>query len=212
MHKIFTFLFFLVTVTHAGAQQKNVLGEWNPGYYYDLQNNKIIGEIKWSAPNRSPFKGAGDNIAFRINMDEKKQKISTTQLKSFVIGIDSFVVSHNKDLELYPVLFVLIDRPTKLYVRLRTNNTYMGGFNGGAGSFYTGLDQTYYYGADPNNIIELDSDNFIKVMSDIMSDRPDLVTQIQNKKFKKGSLQKLLDQYYFERNARIAKEAADKKE
>ncbi|WEA00094.1 hypothetical protein [Mucilaginibacter sp. SJ] len=211
MRKFFTLLLLCAAFMDAGAQQKNVLSRWNPGSYYDLQNNKITGFIRWNVPNRSLFKGVGDDFLYRVTVDGDKQKIKTAQFRAFVIGIDSFVVSHNKDLELFPILLVLIDRPTKLYVRLRYNQTAVGGFGSGATMFYSNLDRTYYYGPDPDNVTELDRQHFIAVMSDIVSDKPRLVEKIKNKDYRKGDMEDILDEYYFERNAQIAKEEAEKK-
>lgn len=210
MRKFFTLLLLCAAFMNAGAQQNYVLNHWNPGSYYDLQNNKITGFIKWNVPDRSLFKGAGDDFLYRVTANGDKQKIKTAQFRAFVIGIDSFVVSHNKDLELFPILLVLIDKPTKLYVRLRNNQT-AGGFGGPVPMFYSNLNRTYYYGPDPDNVTELDRQHFIAVMSDMVRDKPALVEKIKNKEYRKGDMEDILDEYYFERNAQIAKEEEKKK-
>ncbi|HEX8022797.1 hypothetical protein [Mucilaginibacter sp.] len=210
MRKFFILLLLCAAFINAGAQQNNVLNHWNPGSYYDLQNNKIIGFIRWNVPDRSLFKGAGDDFMYRVTANGDKQKIKTAQFRAFVIGIDSFVVSHNKDLELFPILLVLIDKPTKLYVRLRNNQT-AGGFGGPVPMFYSNLNRTYYYGPDPDNVTELDRQHFIAVMSDMVRDKPALVEKIKNKEYRKADMEDILDEYYFERNAQIAKEEEKKK-
>jgi hypothetical protein len=210
MRKFFTLLLLCAAFMNAGAQQNYVLNHWNPGSYYDLRNNKITGFVRWNVPSRSLFKSAGDDFQYRVTADGDKQKIKTAQFRAFVIGIDSFVVSHHKDLELFPILLVLIDKPTKLYVRLRYNQT-AGGFGGPVPTFYSNLDRTYYYGPDPDNVTELDRQHFIAVMSDMVRDKPALAEKIKNKEYRKGDMEDILDEYYFERNTQIAKEEEKKK-
>ena len=197
MHK----LLLLLIISFFSFTAKAQIGEWTPAYYYDINNSRIYGEIKWDVPSRNIFKGAGDHIKFRIADSVKKEKISTDKIKSFVIKTDSFVVSHHPNLKEYPVLKVLLDNPIKLYVNLRVNSTPS---TMGAGS-YTGVavsvgywekyNTRYFYGENPDNITELSRSKFIEIMSKIMADNNGIVQAIKNKEYRYGKIDELVKQY-----------------
>ncbi|MDB5286801.1 MAG: hypothetical protein JWR05_1750 [Mucilaginibacter sp.] len=200
MHKplLLLIIFFISFTVKAQVSQ---VGKWTPACYYDTNNSRICGEIKWDVPARNIFKGAGDHIQFRTADSVKKEKISTNKIRAFVIKADSFVVSHHPDLKEYPVLNVMLDNPIKLYVNLRENSTpsTMGTGN------YTGITVTvgyweryntrYFYGENPDNITELSRGKFIEVMSKIMADNKGIVQAINNKEYRYGKIDELVKQY-----------------
>jgi hypothetical protein len=190
MHKILLILFISVISFSVKAQDYS---NWNLGYYYDLNNIKISGLISWNVPQRTPFKGKGDHIFYRISPDDKKQKISTEKFKSFVVLADSFVVSKDTIVKDYPVLKVVINNSSKLYLSLRVNNYYTAGPT--VASISSGYDTRYFYGKDPDDITELDRSHFIEIMSGLMADDAKLVEAIKNKTYRYSKIDELLKQY-----------------
>jgi len=66
-----------------------------------------------------------------------------------------------------------------------------GGGGGGGGSAHN----TYYYGADVNNIAEVTKQNFVDIMTDVLADEPEVVQQIKDKKYKFGDMDALIKHY-----------------
>jgi hypothetical protein len=171
--------------------------DWNDGCYYTIKNHKVTGLISWTPPTGSIFSSNGDHIFFKADSNSKKIKISSDTLTAFVMGKDSFAVSHFADLANKPFLRVMIDRPIKLYFSGTTRQSSMGGVSGvpiGIG-FGGGVKTTYYYGPNPNNITELDRKSFIDIMTKIMADKADVVEAIKNKTFKFGAIDELITYY-----------------
>jgi hypothetical protein len=186
MYKNIFILFITIISFSAKAQDYS---QWSTGCYYDLNNARICGQIYWNVPNRSPFRGKGGHIFYKASKDDKKQKIQVEQFKCFVMQADSFVVSHDTALMNYPILKVIIDKPLKLYVCLRLDNTSSNGM------MFSSIDMRYYYGKDPDNLTELDRSHFIGIMSELLADDKDLVAAIKNKTYRYGKIYKVLEQY-----------------
>lgn len=197
---IYTILLCTITLTTYGQKY----GDYIPGCIYDLQNVKSIGLIKWTPPTISPFTTVGDHVFFKLTPDDQRQKVKTAQFSSFVMKADSFVVSHAKETEQYPILKVVFDKAVKLYARYRTTN-----FNGPAGVYMANrYDIDYYYGPDPDHITNLDRKNFAEVVSSLLDDRPDLAEKIKNKEYKYGDLDDLL-KLYFKQKDLLSKKSTD---
>lgn len=181
-----TFLSIITFVLHA---QK--YGDYNPGCIYDLQNVRSVGLIKWTPPSINVFASAGDHIFFKLTEDDQRLKVKSTQFRSFTMGADSFVVSHAKETEQYPIFKVVFNKTVKLYARYRITNYYM------PGTFVVNRYMiNYYFGPDPDHITELNRQNFIEVMTALMDDRADLVTMVKNKKYRYGDMDELLKAYF----------------
>jgi hypothetical protein len=126
---------------------------------------------------------------FRPSVDADKQKIESTQLRTFVTGVDSFVVSHNKQLDGYPFLLVCVDKPIKLYLSFRhgnTGTTFNPGttLSPGTAFSYDKADFTFFFGKSPEDLTLLDSKNFIEIMTTMLAEHEDLVEKIKDKEFK----------------------------
>jgi hypothetical protein len=178
---------FSITVT-AKAQ---LLDNWTEGSYYKPSGEKVTGFIAWVAPLRSFFKGNGDHIFFKTSKNASEIKLRDSEIKSFTMKTDSFVISHNENLRKAPFLQVLVNNQSKLYLSARNVSVSTGSRYGMA--FYDEF--TYYFGNDPEHIIALDSENFIEFMSVIMSDKPDVVAKIADKTYKYRSIKKLITYY-----------------
>jgi len=194
---------------------------WVPAYYYDVQGNKITGLIKTKPGGRSPVR---DEAFIQFKSDKLgDKKISASELRSFVVGRDSFVVAaaprsgawSDKELDFVKVA---LDEPLKLYAFTgRTGGAPSasgvsigvgGGIGGGGGGFGWGLGggfmfplggggghvhTSYYFGANTAEMQELTPVNFADAMSQIMGDEPEVVNKIQDGEYNLGNINKLID-------------------
>lgn len=121
--------------------------KWQPGSFTDIKGNKVTGLIRENPTNKGPIKDEG-YIEFKDNSKANPYKLSASDLKSFMIGRDSFVVAHapgnsnwsKKELDFVQVA---LDEETKLYVADVATGSGGGGglgsrvqpeFGGGIGS------------------------------------------------------------------------------
>ena len=78
-------------------------GQFKPGYYYDNNNIKVTGLIKFrQRAELFPDKSDGVcDILFKENADAKRIKFTTRDINSFVVGSDSFIVLKNFPIDQY---------------------------------------------------------------------------------------------------------------
>jgi hypothetical protein len=190
MRRILLLLFISSLSFSASAQ----IGKWTPGCYYLLDSSKVCGSIKWNVPPRNAlFKGKGDNIQFRVADTSEKTKVSTNELRAFVIKADSFVVSRHPDLADYPVLQVEVNTPLKLYVSLRE---VMSSASAGGVTFSArGYEARYFYGANPDEVTQINRKNFIEAMSRVMAGSEYFVKAIKDELYRYGYMDELLLAY-----------------
>jgi len=195
--------------------------KWLPGSFTDIKGNKVTGLIRENPSNKGPIKDEGF-IEFKDDSKANPYKLSASDLKSFTIGQDSFIVAHapgnsnwsKKELDFVKVA---LDEETKLYVAdvatggggeraSRVSPEFGGGigtggysgFGGGVGINLGGgggkgkVIRTYYYGTNTATMQQLTPMNFKDVMSDIMGDEPDVVDKIQTNQFNIFNMDKLL--------------------
>ena len=175
---------------------------WAAGNYYDTLGHKTAGFISWKAPEKLSKKPA-DHLFFKSNEKAGKNKIETSQLRSFTMGKDSFVVSQLKELNYAPVLQVVMDKPIKLYywsAEIVNLPFAVLGAVGGAlagGTVISGMSsgKAYFYGQNCNELNTLTNKNFVDVMCNIMADKPDVVEIIKTKRFKLKDIDDLLTYY-----------------
>src|ERR1700743_413779 len=94
--------------------------KWQPGSFTDIKGNKVTGLIRENPSNKGPIKDEG-YIEVKDNPKSNPYKLSASDLRSFTIGQDSFVVAHapcnsnwsKKELDFVEVA---LDEETKLYV------------------------------------------------------------------------------------------------
>lgn len=203
MRTILLILFVLVLANTAAKSQILFGKDWKQGWYYDLEGKKVTGLLYWAPPIQGLFKPKGDHILFKKDKKDDRSQISTDSLKSFVIGADTFVISHFPDFEKKPILQVMIAKQQlKLYFLKTKSQSYTSsGF--GANGMHTapmtygggGTNTSYYYGPDPEHVTELTRKTFIDVMSELMADKPEVVKSIKTKYFKFGDIDDLLTYY-----------------
>lgn len=215
MRSILIILFFMLIGISVKSQK------WLPGSFTDIKGNKVTGLIRENPSNKGPIKDEGF-IEVKDNTKSNPYKLSASDLKSFTIGTDSFVVAHaphNKTWTKKELDFVKValNEDTKLYVA----NVGTGGgggsdlgispeFGGGLGTGgYSGMGggisinlggggsngkitATYYYGVNTAEMQQLTPINFKDVMSDIMGDEPDVVEKIQSGQFSIYNTDKLI--------------------
>jgi hypothetical protein len=206
MRSILIILFFMLTYVSAKSQK------WQPGTFTDIKGNKVSGLVRENPSNKGPIKDEG-YIEFKDDSKSNPYKLSASDLKSFTIGKDSFVVAHapgnsnwtKKELDFVQVA---LDEETKLYVAavgtgggggkaIGVSPEFgggigTGGYSGAGGGVAINLGGgggkgkvvvTYYYGANTAEMQQLTPINFKDIMSDIMGDEPDVVDKIQSGKF-----------------------------
>jgi len=128
MRSILIILFCMLIAVSAKSQK------WQPGSFTDIKGNKVTGLIRENPTNKGPIKDEG-YIEFKDDSKANPYKLSASDLKSFIIGRDSFVVAHapgnsnwsKKELDFVQVA---LDEETKLYVA----NVATGSGGGGLGS------------------------------------------------------------------------------
>ncbi len=113
---IFILIFYLLICTAVFAQK------WQPGSFTDIKGNKESGLIRENPSSKGPIKDEGF-IEFKDDSKSNPYKLSASDLKSFTVGKDSFIVAHaphntfwtKKELDFVKVA---LDEETKLYVAI----------------------------------------------------------------------------------------------
>jgi hypothetical protein len=217
MRSILIILFFMLTYVSAKSQK------WQPGSFTDVKGNKVTGLIRENPSNKGPINDEGF-IEFKDDAKSNPYRLSASDLKSFMIQKDSFVVAHapqnttwtKKELDFVKVV---LDEETKLYVaNVGTGGggrgigvspefgagVGSGGYSGAGGGLAINLGggggrgkvtSTYYYGANTAEMQQLTPINFKDVMSDIMGDEPDVVDKIQTNQYNFTNINKLIIYY-----------------
>lgn len=215
MRSILIILFLLLICVTAKSQK------WQNGYFYDVRGNKVAGLIRLYPSGRNPIK---DEAFIQYKEFDKASaiKLSASDLHSFIVAKDSFVVAANGGWSPYELDFVRVALNTP--IRLYQAQGY--GSNGGSGvSFGTDIGagigtggfgsgigggisipiggggrggskgSIYFYGSNTANMKPISNQEFIDVMSEVMADEPDAVEQIKLGKYNLGSMEKLLAYY-----------------
>ena len=204
MHKRLLIILSLVSITAIAQAQS-----WEPGYFFDVKGNKEVGLIKLYPSGKSPIKDEAF-IEFKEDNKASSIKLSASDLSSFVIGRDSFVVAVAPRISDWRNEFdfvkVAVDGDPKLYVfrgnaggggggiRPELGVGIGGGFGGGGGK--RNIKTSWYYGRNTAGMKQLTNANFIDIMSDIMGDEPDVVDQIRANRYNLSNIDKLIA--YFE--------------
>ena len=146
MRSILIILFFMLIAVSAKSQK------WQQGYFYDVKGNKETGFI-WARPGgKGPIKDEAF-IEFKGNNKENPYKLSASDLSSFVVGRDSFVVAAEPQTSnwQYGMDFVKValDEDIKLYLFRGEGNggvggsgiqpAFEGGIGGGTGGYGGGV-------------------------------------------------------------------------
>jgi hypothetical protein len=116
MRSILIILFFMLIAVSAKSQK------WQTGAFTDIKGNRVTGFINPNPGGKGPIKDEGF-IEFKDNEKTNPYKLSASDLKSFIVDKDSFVVAHaphnttwsKKELDFVKVE---LDEETKLYVAL----------------------------------------------------------------------------------------------
>jgi hypothetical protein len=114
MYRRLFIIFSLILLTISVQAQK-----WLPGRFTDVKGNIQTGLIRTNPPGKAPIK---DEAFIEFKEDNKAEpfKLSASDLRSFVVGKDSFVVAHAPQNENWSrneldFVKVVIDEPVKLY-------------------------------------------------------------------------------------------------
>lgn len=203
MRKISLIFFFLAASLLANAQSQR---KWFEGTVYHSSGEIYDGLISWAPPHKGEYED-GDQILYCADEKSEVFPIPYYKINSFVMGADSFVVSHNVLFKNSPFMIVAVDNPTKLFAVKTAKNGFpliinTGGFTGNVGMgvgvgtrIGAGTKTTYYYGTNKDNVTKLDKKNFMEVMSAIMADKPEVVAKIKDKTFRYGDIEDLLNFY-----------------
>jgi len=93
--------------------------KWQPGYFNDVKGNKETGFIRVNPSAHGPIKDEGF-IEFKENKKANPIILSASDLQSFIIGQDSFVVAHAPKNQMwskkeFDFVKVVLDEDIKLY-------------------------------------------------------------------------------------------------
>ena len=110
---------------------------WQPGYFYDLKGVKSTGLISLNPRGKGPIKNEGF-IEYKEDAKAEPMKLSASDLRSFVMGKDSFIVAatpregwNKNDIDF---VRVVVDAPLRLF-----EVTGGIGGNGGSSGFRPGI-------------------------------------------------------------------------
>jgi hypothetical protein len=212
MKKRFLLLFSLLLAAISSEAQK-----WQPGYFYDVKGSKVTGLIRLYPSGRGPVKDEAF-VEYREDAKASTIKLSASDLRSFTVARDSFVVAANGGWSPFELDFVRVALNTPL--RLYQAQGYGGGGGSGigigpeigagigtggfGGGFGGGISipigggrkgpksSIYFYGSNTANMKPIDNQNFVDIMSEVMADEPDAVEQIKLNKYNLGSMEKLI--------------------
>ena len=114
MYKPLFISLFLFTIYSSAIAQK-----WQPGYFNDVKGNKETGFIRVNPSAHGPIKDEGF-IEFKESKKANPIKLSASDLQSFIIGQDSFVVAHAPKNQMwskkeFDFVKVVLDEDIKLY-------------------------------------------------------------------------------------------------
>jgi hypothetical protein len=138
MRSILIILFFMLMIVSAKSQSN----KWQPGRFTDIKGNTESGFIRVNPSAKGPIKGEGF-IEFKEDNKANPFKLSASDLKSFVVAKDSFVVAHAPGNEAwakneFDFVKVEIDDEVKLYVS-RGGKGGKGGIGGSGIGFEPGV-------------------------------------------------------------------------
>jgi hypothetical protein len=129
MNKFFIFCIIMLAFTNAGAQN------WQPGSFYDVKGVKSTGLISLNPRGKGPIKNEGF-IDYKEDAKANAMKLSASDLRSFVMGKDSFIVAATpkegwtkNELDFVKVV---VDAPLRLF-------EVSGGTGGGGSGFSPGI-------------------------------------------------------------------------
>jgi hypothetical protein len=114
MRSILIILFFMLAAVSAKSQK------WQSGSFTDIKGNRVTGFVNPNPSGKGPIKDEGF-IEFKDNEKTNPYKLSASDLKSFTVSKDSFVVAHaphnttwsKKELDFVKVE---LNEETKLYI------------------------------------------------------------------------------------------------
>jgi hypothetical protein len=216
MYKRLSIIFFFILISILAHAQK-----WQPGHFTDIKGNVETGFIRPGGSGKGPIKNEGF-IEFKEDNKTEPFKLSASDLKSFVMGKDSFVVAHAPGNETWArdeldFVKVVLDEDIKLYAaggvkvsggrgigfapEIGTGigtGGYGGGIGGGisipigGGGGGSYEKLVYYYGENPAALKRLNNQNFEDVMCDMMGDEPDVVDKIHAKVYMLENIDRLI--------------------
>lgn len=101
--------------------------KWQPGTFTDIKGNKETGLIRDNPRGKGPMPDEGF-IEFKDGPKSNPYKLSASELKSFTVGKDSFVVAHAPHNQIWSkkeldFVKVELDEATKLYVAVVGTST-----------------------------------------------------------------------------------------
>ena len=218
MVRLILFLLLLIVAANTAMAQK-----WPQGYFYDTKGNKETGFINPNPKGKGPIRGEGF-IEFKEDKKAETIKLSASDIRSYVIERDSFIVAATDRWSDNALDFVRValDAPLKLYAAFGEGSSGGGGFSptfgggigtgigsgGYGGGFGGGISipiggngsrsksaAIYFFGTTTADMKPIGNQSFIDVMSEVMGDEPEVVEQIRAKKFNLGNIEKLIAYY-----------------
>lgn len=199
--------------------------KWQNGYFYDKRGVKNVGYINQNPSGKGPIKNEAF-IEFKEYEKDKPMKLSASDMKSYVVGRDSFVVAISLTddwaSEQMDFIRVAINAPLKLYMAKVGNTSARqkavsvnpalstgygsGGLGGGLGGGVAinlgrnrgggGTHIAYLYGESTNGMKAITEENFVDVMIEVMGDEPAAVEQLRSGKVTLRDMEKIIAYYH----------------
>lgn len=167
---------------------------YEQGYYYTHAGEKISGLIKWECSAYSPDLGA-NYILFKSAAGEKKVRLTTKDVKAFVIGKDSFTIIKafsRSDLVFYDKDFVRVVSTGFVTLYSHCQEVHSGG--GAYGMTSTGIECFYYLKKD-NVLYRLKRKDFKTNAICIFGDNTELMNKITKKEIGFDNIEWIVAEY-----------------
>lgn len=192
--RIILLLCFLIVTTAVKAQIGPFhINNFKPGYYYTNDGQKVKGKIEKSA---EIFSASEDDKYLLFKTDTGKRQVDFGDIKSFVIGTDSFTVSHKNRI----AYKVELNSPYKLYSYVVIGSYYSPGIMGANGMMMGGgttssKSVVYFYGETPDSVVLIKRKNFMDAMNLVLATKPNVLAKVKDKTYTLGWMDEIIEFY-----------------
>jgi len=174
---------------------------YEQGYYYSVSGEKVSGLIRWQCSGYSRETGA-NYILFKPATGEKKIRLTTKEVKAFIIGKDSFAITESivrSGMTQYDKDFSRVVVTGALTLYSHCQETHAGG--GSYGMTSTGI-ECFYFIRKEGVLYRLKRKDFKDNISFLFGDDKILMNEINNGVLSFDNLEQIVAEY----NERKAKQ------
>jgi len=196
MKYYFIFLFTLFNCLSVFSQNSGYKYEplghrtsYESGYYYTHSGEKFSGFIKWECSGWSREIGA-NYILFKSAAGEKKVRLTTNDIKAFVIGKDSFAIIKSivRGIAKYDKDFARVVSTGSLTLYSHCEETKAGGYTS------TGI-ECFYFIRKNDSLYRLKRKDFQDSVEFLFGDNKVIMNQINNGSLTFDNIEQIVAEY-----------------